>query len=125
MERAGVPIDGTLLSAFREAVRAKIRRDLRDEERSAEALQARVVPLVRQEVEGARAEGVCRRAWLFGSFSWGRPTDHSDVDLLIEGDEEEVGARVASACRREVHAVGFDRAPTALRERVLAEGTPV
>lgn len=114
--------ESALLTAFREAVRAKIRRDLRDEAARAEALRRAVLPVLRREVETARTQGLCRRVWLFGSFAWGRPSDRSDLDLLVEGDEDEIAWRVSRACRREVHVIAFDRAPGTLRKRALAEG---
>jgi len=118
--------DPALLAAFRQAVRARIRRDLQEEEAGAEALRARVVPRVEQAVVAAREAGLCRHAWLFGSFAWGRPGGRSDVDLLVEeGSPDEVAARVGLACGRMVHALALGEAPQSLREAVLSRGRPL
>lgn len=121
-------IDPELLAAFREAVRAKIRRDLADEAARSQELRDRIVPLVRQAIETARAAGHCRRAWLYGSFaggSWGQPGPRSDVDLLIEGDDETVARFVSRVASRELHVLALDRAPPSLVERAMAEGLPL
>ena len=121
-------LDPELLAAFGRAIRAKIRKDLADEARRATALREQVVPAVRQAVEAARTAGLCRRTWLFGSFAgglWGQPGAHSDIDLLVEGDEDAVAALVARAARREVHALSLARAPTSLTERAMSDGLPL
>jgi predicted nucleotidyltransferase len=123
-----VQTDAELLAAFAKAVRAKIRSDLSDEALRATALREQVVPLVRWALEEARAAGHCRGAWLFGSFAggpWGQPGAYSDIDLLVEGDEEAVAALVARAARREVHALALNRAPASLRERAISDGLPL
>jgi predicted nucleotidyltransferase len=61
---------------------AKIAEDLVVEAEAAEQLRGAVLPAVALGVEEARNAGLCRRAWLFGSFSWGTPVERSDVDLL-------------------------------------------
>jgi predicted nucleotidyltransferase len=119
--------DPALLRALRERARATIAADVQRERAASEALQARVLPEVRRGVDEARGEGLCRRAWLFGSFAWGLPADRSDVDLLVEGcpDPFLLAAVVSRRCGRDVHAVELERAPESLRSRVLADGTPL
>ena len=118
-------IDPVLLTGFREAVRAKIRRDLEQEEATARTLREQVLPGVRQAIASARASGLCTRVWLFGSFAWGRPSDRSDVDLLVEGcaDPDRLGGLVALRCGRDVHVIEWEQAPESLRTRVLEQGT--
>ena len=118
-------IDPTLLAAFRATVRAKIERDIEREKAEAEALRGKVVPQVEEAIARARAQGLCRGAWLFGSFAWGQPGDRSDVDLLIDGDVDETASLVERACGRMLHAIELDRAPQSLRERVLTHGKPL
>jgi len=114
-----------LLHALRQRVDAKIRADLAAEEQAARALREQVLAAVRSAVEEARSEGPCGRVWLFGSFAWGRPGERSDVDLLVESDDEALVRRVEQASGREVHAIRMAEAPASLRERVLAHGLPL
>src|SRR5438045_2463727 len=97
-------VDPELLAAFRRAVREKIRRDIAEERRRAEALREQIVPRVARTIAEARARGLCERVRLFGSFAWGLPGDRSDLDLLVEGAHvEEVASLVMEACGRMVH----------------------
>lgn len=114
-----------LLHALRERVDAKIRADLAAEEQAAQALREQVLAAVRGAVEEARSEGPCGRVWLFGSFAWGQPGQSSDVDLLVEGDDDALARRVEQASGRQVHAIRMAEAPASLRERVLAHGLPL
>ena len=114
--------------AFGIAVRAKIRGDLEREASEAEALRARVVPAAREAIAAARRDRRCARVWLFGSFAggvWGQPSEDSDIDLLIEGDEDAVAACVTIATLRPVHGVGLATAPRTLVERCLRDGVPL
>lgn len=105
-------------------MRAHGARELDREREESAALVARTLPLLEGAVARARAAGMCGRAWLFGSFADGFPSERSDIDLLLEDCPEpfQVAAIVADACGREVHAVPFGSAPESLRERVLATG---
>ncbi len=114
-----------LLRALRERVDAKIRADLAAEEQAAEALRGQVLAAVRSAIEAARSDGRCGRVWLFGSFAWGQPGERSDIDLLVEGDDDALARRVEQACGRDVHAIRMAEAPASLTERVLAHGLPL
>lgn len=118
----GTPEHDALLAAMRERVRAKIRNDIAREVAAADALRAAVVPIVATTVATAREAGHCQRVWLFGSFVWGRPTDASDIDLLVEGDADEVAYHVGRATSRDVHAHALATAPASLVERCVADG---
>jgi predicted nucleotidyltransferase len=111
-----------LRAAFARVVRSQIRRQLAAEHAESEALRARVLPLARRAVESARAAGSCRRVWLFGSYAWGQPGLRSDLDLMVEGDANEVAYSVGRACGLEVHALRVEDASTVLRARCEAEG---
>jgi predicted nucleotidyltransferase len=114
-----------LLLALRERVDAKICADLAAEDQTAQALREQVLAAARGAVEEARSEGECGRVWLFGSFAWGKPSERSDVDLLVEEDDDALARRVEQATGREVHAIRMAEAPASLRERVLAHGLPL
>jgi len=105
-------------------VRENIAAELEREAVEAEALRRAVLPPVRQALEAARADGWCARAWLFGSFAWGAPTERSDVDLLVAScaDPDRLAARLWRACGRPVHVVELEQARAELSERVLADG---
>jgi predicted nucleotidyltransferase len=112
------------LEDFRRAVRAKIAVDLQHEQDASHALRERVLPALRLAIARARADGVCARAWLIGSFSRGEPRISSDVDLVVDGcrDPDALADRIARACGRPAHVIDFATAPESLRERALAEG---
>ncbi len=124
---ARAQIDPSLLAAFREAVRAHLAEELEAERRSAEALRARVVPVVREALAGARRVGLCGEVWLFGSYAWGMPSDRSDVDLLAAScpDPEALASVVGRATGTDVHVVPAETAPRTLTDRVEAEGVPL
>ncbi len=112
----------------RAAIRAKIRGDLAREAAEAEVRRAEIVPRVRATIAEQRSRGRCARAWLFGSYAggpWGEPGEESDVDLLVEGDADGVGAAVLRETGRMVHGWRLDEAPPSLVARVLAEGVPL
>jgi predicted nucleotidyltransferase len=111
-----------LFAAFRRRIDEKIEADLRREHELSEQLRASLLPLLEREVALARAAGVCKRVWLFGSFAWGAPEPRSDIDLLVEGDDSALARRVEKALGREVHALGLQEAPAELVERALARG---
>lgn len=118
----GTPEHDALLAAMRRRARAKIAKDIAREVAAAEALRVAIIPVVRDTVASARHDGCCQRVWLFGSFVWGNPTDGSDIDLLVEGDADEVAYRVGLASSRDVHAHALDKAPAELVTRCLADG---
>lgn len=117
-------MERTDFGTFRRRVIAGIEADLTREEEEAEALRGSVVPAVAERVAEARREGRCERAWLFGSFAWGEPTERSDVDLLVErcADPDALAAEVWRHVERAVHVVELERAPASLVERVLESG---
>jgi hypothetical protein len=116
--------DPELVKAFRRAVRLHFEGQIAREGEESEARRAMVIPLVRQGVTTARHQGLCGRAWLFGSYAWGQPGERSDVDILVEGcgDPWAVASLVGRACGRDVHAVDWSDAPESLRLRACAEG---
>lgn len=113
-----------LLAAFARNVRERIARDLERERVEQDALQRRVVDAVVEAMESARRDGLCGRAWLFGSFAWGQPNERSDVDLLVEGvrDPDQLAAILSAKCRRDVHVIARERAPDSLAARAVATG---
>lgn len=115
------PLD-PLQIAFRDAVRAKIRRDLAAEAATSERLRNDRVPHLREVIAAARAEGLCRGVWLFGSYAWGQPTERSDIDLLVDGDADEIAWRVSRALDCEVDGWPLTAAPAELVARARSEG---
>lgn len=111
-------------STFRARVIERIEADLAREHAESEQLRAEVVPRVVAAVAAARADGLCGRAWLFGSFAWGKPTAHSDVDLLVEGctSPDGLAGRLWLELERPVHVVQLEHAPASLVERGTADG---
>jgi predicted nucleotidyltransferase len=124
---AETSIDRELLAAFRRRIVAAIEADLRREDAEAEARRAQVIPMVARIVTVARAAQQCGRAWLFGSFAWGRPEERSDIDLLVEDcpDPDALAADIWRAAERPAHVIPVDRAERSLIERALAEGRPL
>jgi predicted nucleotidyltransferase len=116
--------DPELVQAFRCAVLRHFEQQVLREGEEAEARKSAIVPLVRQSIARARDEGLCQRAWLFGSYAWGRPGERSDVDILVDGctDTFRMASLVGRACARDVHVVDWSDAPESLRQRVSAEG---
>jgi predicted nucleotidyltransferase len=120
-------MERTDLATFRRRVVACIQADLAREAEQAEALRAALLPLVSESIAKARQQGRCGKAWLFGSFAWGHPTERSDIDLLVADceDPDVLAAEVWRQVERAVHVVVLDRAPQSLVQRVLAEGRPL
>lgn len=118
---------GPDFSVFRARVIEKIQADLVREQAAADALRAEMGPRIAASVRTARQAGLCGRAWLFGSFSWGNPTANSDVDLLVEGctSPDGLAGRLWMELERPVHVVQLESAPQSLVERALGEGTPL
>ncbi|MES1171741.1 MAG: nucleotidyltransferase domain-containing protein [Bacteroidota bacterium] len=116
--------DPDLVKAFRRAVRRHFEGQVALEREAAEARKAAVLPTVLDSIARARDEGLCERAWLFGSYAWGQPGTRSDVDILVDGcrDPFAVASLVGRACGLDVHVVDWTEAPTSLRDRVLGEG---
>ena len=116
-----------LLAAFARNVRHQVVRQIERERARAEELRSGVLPIVAAAVARARGEGLCGRAWIFGSFVWGMPGERSDVDVLVEDtrDPDGFAALLARACARDVHVVRRERAPGPLVDRALAEGLAV
>lgn len=121
----GTPEHDALLRAFRAAIDRQIAADIATEAAAADALRREVLPRVRAAVDEVRRAGGCERVWLFGSFAWGDPTAESDIDVLVEGDVDELGYQIGKATRREVHAIALAEAPPSLVERCLADGVPL
>ena len=119
--------DPALLRAFRDRVRAQIALAIEREDAEAEALRARVVPVVRKALVEAREAQLGKQAWLFGSYAWGKPSPRSDVDLLVEAcpNPERLAAFVGRRTGTDVHVVPLEDAPETLRVRAQAEGLPL
>jgi predicted nucleotidyltransferase len=119
-----VSMNDPLLADFAKRVREKIEADIAREGAEAEALRQHMLPRVKAAVDGARSQGLLKRAWLFGSFAWGLPTDRSDVDLLVEGcpDPDALAAIIWRAADRAVHVVERERAPSTLIDRAEKDG---
>ncbi len=119
--------DPELIEAFGRAVRRNFAEQVAREEAESQARREKVLPIVRQAVECARGEGACGRAWLFGSYAWGRPGARSDVDILAEEcpDPFLLASIVGRACSLDVHVIDAKDAPASLRDRAMAEGLPV
>jgi predicted nucleotidyltransferase len=124
MARDLARVDHDLLRAFRDAVRAKIARDLAGEEVAAVARLQRVRHALGPALAQVRSRGLCRGAWLFGSYAGRAPGERSDVDLLVEdcSDPFLVAAIVGRATDTDVHVVTIEEAPDSLRSRAIAEG---
>jgi predicted nucleotidyltransferase len=119
--------DPDLVRAFGRAVRAHFEDEVAKEREQAAARRAAVLPDVRAGLARARAEGLCGKAWLFGSYAWGEPGERSDVDLLVEGcaDPIMVASLVGRACGLDVHVIDKSEAPPSLLERVQSDGVPL
>jgi predicted nucleotidyltransferase len=124
-DAAATAPDAQLLRAFRERVRAVVARDLELELRDAERLRDETLPKLRGAIAEARVRGECDRAWLFGSFAWGRPGERSDIDVLVEAcrNPDGLAALLWRACGRPVHVIELGVAPAGLVDRVAREGT--
>lgn len=122
------PSSEQLLSDFRRRVDGEIQADLAAEQQASDALHTQVVAALRSATSTAREAGARGRVWLFGSFAWGQPNASSDVDLLLDGADEDEGAfvrAISGATDRELHVIRMTEAPDSLRERVLREGMPL
>ena len=119
--------DPELVRAFGRAVRAHFEQELVRERGQAESRRAAVLPQVRAAVERARADRLCGRAWLFGSYAWGEPGERSDIDLLVDNcaDPFMVASLVGRACRRDVHVIEMAEAPSSLKQRGREDGVPL
>jgi predicted nucleotidyltransferase len=119
--------ESPLLTAFQRAARAKITRDLERERAEAEACRGEALGPLREAVSRLRSAGRCDRVWLFGSYAWGAPTAASDLDLLIETQDDPfaLAAEIGVATRRMVHVVPYGSAPRTLIERATSEGVPL
>jgi predicted nucleotidyltransferase len=117
-------VDRALAAAFRQRVLAGIQADLSREQAEESALRTAVTAATATVIAEARTRGSCGRAWLFGSFAWGRPEPRSDVDLLVEGcsDPDALAADVWTVINRPVHIVQLEKAPRSLAERVHRDG---
>ena len=81
--------------------------------------EERLQEVARRIVEAFAPE----RIILFGSYAWGEPTPHSDVDLLIVMENEERPARRSACVARVLLDVPFPidilvRTPTELQHRI-------
>jgi predicted nucleotidyltransferase len=119
--------DPALLEAFHRAVRRHFEAQVTNERAASAARKATVMPLVREGLARARAQGLCKAASLFGSYAWGEPGERSDVDIFVEGraDTIAIASIVGRACGLDVHVIDSEEAPESLRARVVAEGYPL
>jgi predicted nucleotidyltransferase len=119
--------DCAALQDFHRAVRRHFEAQIADERRASESRKATVIPKVLEAVANTRAQGLCERAWLFGSYAWGEPGQRSDVDIFVEGrgDTIAIASIVGRACGLDVHVVDSAEAPVSLHARVMSEGYPL
>ena len=124
MEPSKREVDPRLVRAFRRAVMEKIARDLEREQRLSHNLRTENLPHIKDGIEAARAEGLCERVWLFGSFAWGQPTERSDIDILVKQgrDLTRIACLVGDALQRDVHVVSWDDADETLCRRAREQG---
>jgi predicted nucleotidyltransferase len=117
-------VDQALYQAFRRRILENIEADLAHEDRAAAIARAEMTAKVAGAIGAARSRGECDRAWLFGSFAWGRPGERSDVDLLVErcSDPDVLSAALWSLCERAVHVVELEKAAVSLVQRVQSDG---
>jgi len=116
--------DPVALQEFRRTVSRHFEAQIASERRASEVRKTTVIPKVREGVARARAQGLCGRAWLFGSYAWGDPGERSDVDIFVEGraDTIAIASVVGRACGIDVHVVDSGEAPDSLRERITRDG---
>lgn len=92
-------------------------------ERRARAVRERVAAAVRAELGGTAG------AWLIGSLAWGGFGAHSDIDLVLQGGDPEVAARVERAAARaggvEVEVLLWEELPRPFQRRIEEEGVPI
>jgi predicted nucleotidyltransferase len=119
--------DPELLRAFSRAIRRHFDEEIARERDAAATRRSTILPLVREGIARARAEGLCDSAWLFGSYAWGEPGERSDVDIFVEGrtDTIAIASIVGRACGLDVHVIDASEAPESLRDRAMAEGQPL
>ena len=124
MDAVAGHVDPELLRTARRTALAHAQRQIDAEAAAADDLRTSVLPRLRAAIAEARAERSIGRAWLFGSFAWGLPTDRSDVDLLVEsrGDPLGLAGHLGGAVGRDAHVIPLERAPESLVARALAEG---
>ncbi len=83
----------------------------------------------RQVVQRLLADGVIARAWLIGSAATGTFGTRSDVDVVVEGLEQQQHGKALLMFEREVDAVvdllQLEQLPAPFRERVISEGEPL
>ncbi len=113
-----------LLAAFRHKVRVRLARQVVCEQALSERRRSEAVLALRAAIRSARDPGLRGRVWLFGSFAWGTPAEHSDIDLFVEdqADEQTVAKVVAGYCNRMAHIVTAQNADAALVARIHRHG---
>jgi predicted nucleotidyltransferase len=95
------------------------RRSLDERRRAVRENASRVAQTLKHDFEA-------RNVWLFGSYAWGRPHEHSDVDLAVEGiPPERFFAALSCAARvagEPVDLISLEDCARPLRERIRREG---
>lgn len=121
--------DPILLSQFRERILESLAKERGALSDASSPMQAQMTELLGKIIDEARRSGLAARddrIWLFGSFAWGQPDEHSDVDLLIDSPNiDELAWRISRSCGRLVHAIALTEASPSLRRRVLRQGRPL
>lgn len=121
--------DPQLLAQFRQRILASLAQPSDLERAQTSPQQVQMLDVLAKIVDEARQAGVAQgsdRIWLFGSFAWGQPDEHSDVDLLIDSPNiDELAWRISRSCGRLVHAIALTEASPSLRRRVLRQGRPL
>lgn len=109
------------------AVRTRMAEQVSRERGENQARRAQMMQKLLPAVKAAREATGSGRVWLFGSFAWGEPDAHSDVDLLVEHlrSPDSFAYLVGKECGVQVHAISLDAAPETLVARAMAEGIPL
>lgn len=109
-------------SIVRNAAKRHFEAQIAEEQRHGEQLRERILGQVKPIAARALESGICRRLWVFGSYAWGTPTDDSDLDVLVDGDAEQVARLLSEVMRLPLHVLAFAEAPQSLRDRVQDDG---
>lgn len=114
-------------AAYASAVRKRIAEQVSRESEQSRTRPEQMLQRLEPAVQAARATTGAGKVWLFGSFAWGEPDVHSDVDLLVENLRavDAFAYLVSKECGVQVHAVSLTDAPETLVDRAMAEGVPL
>jgi predicted nucleotidyltransferase len=113
----------------RAAVIARVTRAHEERRAAAGPLVSELRTALPEVVKTLRSEFSVHRVFLFGSFTQGTPTPHSDVDLAVEGlparDHFRAMAYLTNALGRIVDLVRLEDLDARRRRRLVEEAVPV